>query len=46
MNKKVIIGCLSVFLAGKTFGGIGDDLLTFFEKSGVMSNVTTPGALL
>ena len=45
MLKKILsAGILMVLLQSPAVGGIGGDLMNFFEKSGVMSNVTTPGA--
>ena len=41
LSKVVILICL---ISNGLLAGIGEDLMTFFNKAGVMANVTTPGA--
>ena len=45
MLKKIFsVAVLMLLLQSPAVGGIGGDLMKFFEKSGMMSNVTTPGS--
>ena len=42
--KKAVKFILMIAFVSKVFAGIGEDLENFFNKTGTMANVTTPGA--